>query len=80
LFGIRFTPAALLGFETMLAKLAKLAEPVVQDIAKKLASSDGMPGSISSTVLFSISLVIRALPTSASASAMASLIVWLQIR
>ncbi len=37
-FGIRFSPAALLGFEKT---LAGLAEPVVQDIAKKLASSDG---------------------------------------
>lgn len=38
LFGIRFTPAALIGFEKMLA--AKV-EPVVEDIAKKLSSSDG---------------------------------------
>ena len=38
MYGITFTPAALIGFETM---LAKLAEPVVDDIAKKLASSDG---------------------------------------
>lgn len=38
LFGIRFTPAALLGFE---ASLAGKAEPVVEDIAKKLGSSDG---------------------------------------
>ena len=35
---ISFTPAALIGFETMLADKAK---PVVDDIAKKLASSDG---------------------------------------
>jgi transposase len=38
LFGITFTPAALIGFEKM---LARLAEPVVQDIQKKLASTDG---------------------------------------
>jgi hypothetical protein len=38
LFGITFTPAALIGFEKM---LAALADPVVDDIAKKLASSDG---------------------------------------
>lgn len=38
LFGITFTPAALIGFETM---LAELAEPVVDDIAKKIASSEG---------------------------------------
>ena len=38
MFGITFTPAALIGFETM---LADLAEPVVDDIAQKLASSDG---------------------------------------
>lgn len=38
LFGIRFTAAALIGFEKA---LAKLAEPVVDDIAKKLSSSDG---------------------------------------
>lgn len=38
LFGITFSPAALIGFEKM---LAELAEPVVADIAKKLASSDG---------------------------------------
>jgi hypothetical protein len=38
LFGVQFTPAALLGFEI---KLAKAAEPVVDDIAKKLSSSDG---------------------------------------
>lgn len=36
--GITFTPTALIGFETM---LAKKAEPVVDDIAKKLASSEG---------------------------------------
>ena len=36
--GITFTPAALIGFETM---LAERAEPLVDDIAKKLASSDG---------------------------------------
>jgi len=36
--GITFTPAALIGFETM---LAEKAEPVVDDIGKKLASSDG---------------------------------------
>lgn len=35
---ITFTPAALIGFETM---LAGKAQPVVDDIAKKLASSDG---------------------------------------
>ncbi|EMI42198.1 IS66 family transposase [Rhodopirellula sp. SWK7] len=38
LFGIRFTAAALIGFEKA---IAKLAEPVVDDIAKKLASTDG---------------------------------------
>ncbi|MFB3103979.1 MAG: IS66 family transposase [Pseudomonadales bacterium] len=38
MFGITFTPAALIGFETM---LAEKAEPVVEDIGKKLASSDG---------------------------------------
>ncbi len=36
--GITFTPAALIGFETM---LADKGESVVEDIAKKLASSDG---------------------------------------
>jgi len=36
--GITFTPAALIGFETM---LADKGESVVDDIAKKLASSDG---------------------------------------
>ena len=38
MFEITFTPAALIGFETM---LAEKAEPVVEDIAKKLSSSDG---------------------------------------
>jgi hypothetical protein len=38
MFGITFTPAALIGFETM---LAEKAAPVVEDIAKKLGSSDG---------------------------------------
>ena len=38
MFGITFTPAALIGFETMLAEKAK---PIVDDIAKKLGSSDG---------------------------------------
>ena len=38
MFGITFTPAALIGFETT---LAEKAEPVVDDIAKKLSSSDG---------------------------------------
>ena len=38
LLGITFSPASLIGFEKM---LAELAEPVVEDIAKKLASSDG---------------------------------------
>jgi hypothetical protein len=38
LFGVTFTPAALIGFEKL---LAKLSQPVVNDIAKKLASSDG---------------------------------------
>ena len=38
MFGISFTPAALIGFEKA---LAVLAEPVVHDIAKKLSSSDG---------------------------------------
>ncbi len=37
LFRITFTPAALIGFETMLADKAK---PIVDDIAKKLGSSD----------------------------------------
>lgn len=38
LFGITFTPGALIGFEKL---LARLAEPVVADIAKKLGSSYG---------------------------------------
>ena len=38
LLGITFSPASLIGFEKMLAELTK---PVVEDIAKKLASSDG---------------------------------------
>jgi len=38
MFGITFTPAALIGFEKM---LADLAEPIVEDIRKKLSSSDG---------------------------------------
>lgn len=38
LLGITFTPGALIGFEKLLNELAK---PVVDDIAKKLASSDG---------------------------------------
>lgn len=38
LFGIKFTAAALIGFEKA---LVKLAEPVVDNIAKKLASTDG---------------------------------------
>ena len=38
MFGITFTPAALIGFETV---LADKAQPVVDDIAKKLASSEG---------------------------------------
>jgi hypothetical protein len=37
-YGVRMSPAALIGFETM---LADKAQPVVDDIAKKLASSDG---------------------------------------
>lgn len=37
-YGITFTPAALIGFETV---LAEKAEPIVDDIAKKLASSQG---------------------------------------
>jgi transposase len=37
LFGIKLTPGALIGFEKMLAKLAK---PVVEDIQKKIASTD----------------------------------------
>ena len=38
MFGITFTPAALIGLETV---LADKAGPVVDDIAKKLASSEG---------------------------------------
>ena len=38
LLGITFTPAALIGFEKFLNELAK---PIVADIAKKIASSDG---------------------------------------
>lgn len=38
MFGITFTPAALIGFESV---LAEKAEPIVEDIAKKLGSSDG---------------------------------------
>ena len=38
LLGITFSPAALLGFEAM---LAELAGPVVEDIVKKIASSEG---------------------------------------
>ena len=38
LYGVTFTPAALLGFETM---LAEKSVPIVEDIRKKLASSDG---------------------------------------
>jgi transposase len=38
LFGFRFTPAALIGFEKL---LAAAAEPVVEDIRKKIAASDG---------------------------------------
>lgn len=38
LYNVTFTPAALIGFETL---LAKQAEPIVEDIRKKLASSDG---------------------------------------
>jgi transposase len=38
MFQITFTPAALIGFETV---LAAVAQPVVDDIAKKLGSSDG---------------------------------------
>ena len=37
LYGVTFTPAALLGFETM---LAEKSIPVVEDIRKKLASTD----------------------------------------
>lgn len=38
LLGVSFTPATLLGFEKM---LAKRSEPLVDDIAKKIASTDG---------------------------------------
>jgi transposase len=38
LLGVSFTPAALLGFEKM---LADRSEPLVDDIAKKIASTDG---------------------------------------
>lgn len=38
LLGITFTPAALIGFEKF---LSELATPIVEDIVKKLASSDG---------------------------------------
>ena len=38
LFKVTFTPAALLGFEE---KMAEKSEPIVDDIAKKLGSSDG---------------------------------------
>ena len=38
MYGVTFTPAALIGFETM---LAEKAQPIVDDIRKKLASSDG---------------------------------------
>jgi transposase len=38
MYGVTFTPAALIGFETM---LAEKAQPIVDDIGKKLASSDG---------------------------------------
>ena len=38
ILGITFTPGALIGFEKLLNDLAK---PVVEDIAKKIASSDG---------------------------------------
>ncbi len=38
MFGIRFTAAALIGFETILAEKSL---PVVEDIAKKLSSCDG---------------------------------------
>ena len=38
LFKVTFTPAALLGFEE---KMAEKSKPVVDDIAKKLGSSDG---------------------------------------
>ena len=38
IFGITFTPGALIGFEKLLNELAK---PIVDDIAKKIASSEG---------------------------------------
>ena len=38
MFGITLSPAALIGFEK---QLCELAQPVVDDIAKKIASSDG---------------------------------------
>ncbi len=38
LLGVTFTPAALIGFEKFLNKLAK---PIIDNIAKKLESSDG---------------------------------------
>lgn len=38
MFGVTLSPAALIGFEK---KLCELAQPVVDDIAKKIASSDG---------------------------------------
>ena len=38
LIGVRFTAAALLGFEKM---LARRSEPLVDDIAKKIAATDG---------------------------------------
>lgn len=38
MFGITFAPATIVGFEKI---LAQLAEPIVEDIAKKLGSSDG---------------------------------------
>ena len=38
MFGIRFTPASLIGFEALLAEKAL---PVVEDISKKLSSSEG---------------------------------------
>jgi transposase len=38
LFGFTLSPAALIGFEK---KLSTLAQPVAEDIAKKIASSDG---------------------------------------
>ena len=38
MFGITLSPAALIGFEKT---LSKLAQPIVDDIAKKISSSDG---------------------------------------